>query len=62
MEAPHPQPEALSRVTGLLLAIATVAAELGPVFVHSEHGQQLLTAGFKTLAILSQQLNPSYGN
>jgi hypothetical protein len=62
MDAPHPQPETLSRVSGLLLAIATVAAELGPVFIHSDHGQQLLTAGFKTLAVLAQQLEPHLGN
>lgn len=44
------------RVSGLLSALATIAAELGPMFFHSVHGQTLLSTATVVVTTLSKEL------
>jgi hypothetical protein len=46
------------RIGELLRAIAVVAAEFGPLFFHSSHGQMFLQTGVSTLATLATIEDP----
>ena len=53
---------AAQRIEAILTAITTLASEFGPLFLHSEHGQAILSTSLQTVNVLANVAETATAN